>query len=169
MTETLTPPDATSGRTTRSVIDATLLAAALLVAALGDVLGFNQLATQSPTDAIVQVVVVSVFAAGTIEAVRRVLFGRSILGRVLALPIALLAVDGFFAWRVPWTTGAMTLIVGGSGLLVGAIGAWTLWSNRHETDADAVQIAGLLAAAQGLLLVYFALLAVGDINAAFLG
>lgn len=153
----------------RSPIDGTLFGLVLAAALLSDILGFNQLTTQSPTDAIVQVIVFSVGGAGAIEAVRRIVFGRSSVERVLAIPFALLSISGFAAWCAPWSTGAMAMITAVSGLFIAGLGAATIRRNRRVTDPGAAQIISLVAMAQGLLLIYFAALAIGDINGPIFG
>lgn len=153
----------------RSPIDSTLFGLAVAAAVIGDILGLNQLATQSPTDAIVQVVVFAVGGAGAIEAARRFVFGRSPVERALAVPFALLAIGGFVAWHTPWSTGAMATLAAVTGLFIGGLGAAMIRRNRRVTDPGPTQMIALAAMAQSLLLIYFAALAIADINGPIFG
>ncbi len=142
---------------------AALLVAGLLAAGLGYVMGFNQLATQSPVDAVLPVALLSVGLAGLLAMVRLSLLAPADPGR-RELGFAHLAVGVAAAGAVLWHWGTTTQAV-----VVGIYGLWYLPTGvvgvvahlrRSPWRRDAVVVG--LDLAQAGLLVGFAWAALAD-------
>ncbi|MEI7623592.1 MAG: hypothetical protein WCJ88_08550 [Actinomycetes bacterium] len=160
-----------AARATRLVFLA--LAFALLI--LGEVLAFNQLATQSPTDAILPILVFSIGAAGVVECLRRILFPSPSRTRRSAVIPGLLGILSIAAWRAQLAGGFSVIITLGAALAWGsfAFGLLGKTSTDANTDnkptADADQILGLFSFAQTIVLTYIAVLTVIDAGPVLFG
>lgn len=158
---------ATIDRSSRTQIS--LLVIAFVIAVFGDVLGFNQLATQSAFDAVIQICVFVIGFAGIVEAARRLVFASRRSDRLIGIAFAALSLAAIVTWAAGWSTGIQATVVILGGLLISGCGATILWGNRHEHSSESMQVAGLLALAQGLITIWFAVLAFGAINGPIFG
>jgi|GEM_PF-1074786 len=149
--------------------NAILLVAIISLAIFGDVLGFNQLATQSPIDAVLQILVFVVGAAGALEAERGFLTETKLSRRLVALGFALLSIAAFATWFAGFSTGVMATLVTLSGLLIGGVGIHTLWGQDQKISSESRQLIGFVALAQGLICVWFGLLAFAAIEGPLFG
>lgn len=160
----------------RTWASGTAVVLADVISAFGFVIGFNQLATQSPLDAVLPVALVSVGFFGLATTIAA-LAG---LGRRAADPGALLAPPsletGFAAFGLgiaavaavgwEWGTAAQGALVGALGLqllLVAELGV-VLTARAAPDRPHPVRLA--LVAAQAVLLVGFALFALADAGVA---
>lgn len=150
----------------------------LVAVLLGDTMAFNQLATQSATDAIIPLLVVSIGVAAALEAVRRVVCGRRMVDVVLALSCAIVSALGWFAWAAYWPIVASAWIVVAAALLSGvATNVAPLVSATAQTTLDPIDggtddeprgtldlggVIAVLGLVQTVVLTYFALLAFLD-------
>ena len=150
-----------------AAIDRTLTVVVLVGIALADVLAFNQLATQSPIDGILQLTVVGIGFAGAVEAIRRLAFGAGLVDRLLAVPVASLSIAALLGWRANWPTGADVVLCSLAAVLLVIVGLRSL--ARVETHPTATQVPGVLAVAQALVLGWFAVLAGLSSRAALFG
>ena len=161
---TTAPPDSSTSLDRSARVDRSMLVIAFVIAIFGDVVGFNQLATQSTFDAIIQLCVFVVGFAGVVEAARRLVFARRSSDRLIGIAFAVLSLAAIITWSAGWATGVQSLVVLIGGLLVAACGVTVLWQNRHEHSSESSQVGGLLALAQGVVMVWFSVLALGAIN-----
>jgi hypothetical protein len=158
--------------TRRRPVASGLMAAALATTALGLLVGFNQLATQSPVDAILPVAAFSVGAAGVLTMIaatldlsgshaadRRLLDPPPVEEGFLHFGIGLAAIASV-GWH--WGVAAQAAIVGAYALyqlLVAELGVASLLLRRRP-EPDPVRIG--LTAASGVLLAAFTWAAVAD-------
>ena len=151
-----------SQRSLRSVTQSVILTFSLLLLVLADVLAFNQFATQSATDAILQIVVFAVGGAGLFEFLRRVLCCTSATGRRSAIVPGALSAAAFIAWRVHAPVGWLVIIMIASAAFLGTIAVRSLWGPESRKVSESAQLIGLLCLAQTIVLVYVAVLAAVD-------
>ncbi len=151
-----------SQRSLRSVTQSVILTFSLLLLVLADVLAFNQFATQSATDAILQIVVFAVGGAGLFEFLRRVLCCTSATGRRSAIVPGALSTAAFIAWRLHAPVGWLVIITIASAAFLGTIAVRSLWGPESRKVSESVQLLGLLCLAQTIVLVYVAVLAAVD-------
>ena len=151
-----------SQRSLRSVTQSVILTFSLLLLVLADVLAFNQFATQSATDAILQIVVFAVGGAGLFEFLRRVLCCTSATGRRSAIVPGVLSAAAFIAWRLHAPVGWLVIITIASAAFLGTIAVRSLWGPESRKVSESVQLLGLLCLAQTIVLVYVAVLAAVD-------
>lgn len=146
---------------------AALRGIAVVLLVLGDVLAFNQLATQSPTDAIIQLSVVGIGFAGAIDAIRRLACARTRTDRLLGLPIAMLAIAAIIGWRARWPIGSEVLTCAVAAALSVVVGLRSL--ARADRDPAASQLPGVFSLAQALVFAWFAVLAALSARAVLFG
>jgi hypothetical protein len=150
-------------RSLRSATQSVLLSISLLLLVLADVLAFNQFATQSATDAILQIIVFAVCGAGLLEFLRRVLCCDSAAGRWSAIFPGVLSAGAFIAWRMHAPVGWLVIITIASAAFLGTIAVRSLWGPESRKVSESAQLVGLLCLAQTIVLVYVA--ALGAIDA----
>lgn len=136
---------------------------------LGDVLAFNQLATQSATDAIVQLVVFAIGGAGVFECLRRALCSHSSRGRLTAIAPGLLSAAAFVAWRSQVSVGWLVVITAAGALVLGAVTVRLLWAQDRTQAPERDQLLGLLCLAQLIVFVYVGALATIDAGSTLFG
>jgi len=151
-----------SRRSLRSVAQSVLLSMSLLLLVLADVLAFNQFATQSATDAIIQIIVFAVGGAGLFEFLRRALCCTSTVDRWSAIVPGALSAGAFIAWRMQAPVGGLVIITIASAAFLGVIAVRSLWGPESSKVSESVQLLGLLCLAQTIVLVYVAVLATVD-------
>jgi hypothetical protein len=149
-------------RSLRSATQSVLLSISLLLLVLADVLAFNQFATQSATDAILQIIVFAVCGAGLLEFLRRVLCCDSAAGRWSAIFPGVLSAGAFIAWRMHAPVGWLVIITIASAAFLGTIAVRSLWGPESRKVSESAQLVGLLCLAQTIVLVYVAALAAID-------
>ena len=172
MMSTPIAPDA--ARTWRDGFSATLLVLALLAVVLGDVMAFNQLATQSATDAIIPLLVVSIGTAMAIDGLRRIVCRRRRADLVVAAGEAVLSALAWIAWAANWPLAGSAWIAIGAGALV-AVGTNLFPSLPESTPNDTTgsaeevrpgpdlgSVVAVLGLLQAIVLVWFAVLALID-------
>jgi hypothetical protein len=141
------------------------------VAALGIVVGFNQLATQSPVDAILPVALVTVGLAGLVSALAGVVGAGTAIdhddphvfappspdaaGATFALAVVAIAA---VAWR--WGIAAQAGVVAAQGLCLLVRSGASVAASRGPNRVDPYRLG--LVAVEGALLVGFALGALAD-------
>ena len=151
---------ATGPPSLRTRLDHGLVVTVFSIAIFGDVLAFNQLATQSPIDGNLMVLVLVVGLAGALEGIRRVALGGDATARIIGVVLVVLAVIAFLAWSVPWITEFQGLVVIAAAVVIGLLSTSLLWRQRHDASSDATQFAGLLALAQAIVAMWFGVLAI---------
>lgn len=151
-----------SRRSLRSVAQSVLLSISLLLLILADVLAFNQFATQSATDAILQIVVFAVGGAGLFEFLRRVLGCTSAAGRWSAIVPGALSAGAFIAWLLHAPVGWLVIITIASAAFLGTVAVRSLWGPEDRKVSESAQLVGLLCLAQTIVLLYVAALAAVD-------
>jgi hypothetical protein len=142
------------------------------VAALGVVVGFNQLATQSPVDAVLPVALITVGLAGLVSALAGAIGAGTapddgaephafapppadVAGATFALAVVAIAA---VTWR--WGIAAQAAVVGAQGLSLLIRGGVSVLPSRRPSRVDPYR-SGLLTV-EGALLVGFALAALAD-------
>lgn len=150
-----------------SILDRVLRPIVYGLVVLADVLAFNQLATQSPTDGIMQLTVVGVGFAGALEAVRRLASAHSTADRLLGLPFGGLALLAIVGWRAQWPVGAGVVICGLAAVVVAVLGVRAMAATSRDPEAS--QFLAILTVAQALILAWFAVLAGVDARAVLFG
>ena len=146
-----------------------LLVAAFAMLLLGDVLAFNQLATQSPTDAIVQIVVFSIGAAGIIECIRRLAAPTSTCPRRSAIVPGLLGTLALATWRAQLPAGIAVILTIAAAIAWGASTFRLLGGSEADQNTDNRQILGLFSFAQTIVLAYVAVLTAIDAGPTLFG
>jgi membrane protease YdiL (CAAX protease family) len=149
-------------RSLRSVAQSVLLSISLLLLVLADVLAFNQFATQSATDAIVQIIVFAVGGAGLVEFLRRALCCTSAVGRWSAIVPGALSAGAFIAWHMQAPVGWLVIITITSAAFLGIIAVRSLWGPEDSKVSESAHYVGLFCLAQTIVLVYVAVLAAVD-------
>lgn len=158
------------------VVDEVLYTCAATIAVFADVLAFNQVATQSPTDGILQLVVVGVGLAGGIEAIRRLALASDRTDRLLGLPLAALSILAVIGWRAGWPVGGAVIVSAATAVVVGVIGARASLALRAEDDGPSgrpepgsSQFAVILTIAQAMVLAWFAILTAASARGVLFG
>lgn len=168
--EVALPAPPRRGRRARA--SAVLMGASWVILGLGLVVGFNQLATQSPVDAVLPVALFCVGATGVVTMVAATLDPCETPGPERGLLVAPPTEEGFWyfgiglaaiasvGWR--WGTAAQAALVGARGLqqlLVAEMGVLSLLRHRRpEPDAVRIGLTGVTA----VLFVAFAWSALAD-------
>jgi len=165
MTSELTRPRRSAG----SIAQNALVTLTLAFLMLGDVLAFNQLATQSATDAILQVLVFSIGGAGFVEFIRQAIFGPTIKERLFALVPGAVSVAALIGWKLQFPVGWSITVTAIAAVALATVVVRQLWSPSAERDGDAAQLFGLLCLAQTIVFVYFAVLATADASSNLFG
>ena len=158
-----------SPRTLRSVVHIAFVILASICLVLGDVLAFNQLATQSATDAILQLVVFAVGGAGVFECLRRAFCSHTSRGRLTAIVPGLLSIAAFIAWRSQVSVGWLVVITGAGALALGAVTVRLLWAQDRSGESERDQLLGLLCLAQLIVFAYVGVLAIVDAGSTLFG
>lgn len=141
----------------RARVDGVLRVVVHVVVVLADVLAFNQLATQSPTDGILQLTVVGVGFAGALEALRRLAFAATRFDRLLGIPLAALSALALVGWRAQWPVGVGVVCCGLTAVLVAVLGVRALSATARDPEAS--QFSAIVTVAQAMILAWFAVLA----------
>lgn len=152
----------TTTRSFQATLHAVLVTCSLVSLVLADVLAFNQIATQSATDAILQVVVFAIGGAGLFEFLRRVLCSRSAAARWTAIIPGALSIAAFGAWRVQAPVGWFVLITLAATSFLAVITIRSLRSSETTEGSESIQLVGLLCLAQTIVFAYVAALAAID-------
>ncbi len=158
-----------SRRSARSIAQVVLLTASLVLLLLGDVLAFNQLATQSATDAILQLIVFAIGGAGIFECLRRALCSDSALARGSALIPGLLGLAALISWRTQAPIGWFVALTVGATIFLGVITVRSLWGPAAREGSESAQLVGLLCLAQTIVFAYVAAFAAIDAGPALFG
>ncbi len=146
----------------QSILQAAFLTGSLTLLVLADVLALNQIATQSATDAILQVVVFAIGGAGLFEFLRRMLCSRTAVARWTAIIPAALSIAAFGAWRAQVSVGWFVIITLAATAFLAAITIRSLWGSENDEDSASLQLIGLFCLAQTIVFVYVAALAAID-------
>lgn len=143
-----------------------LLSLALIL--FGDVLAFNQLATQSPTDALLQLVVFAIGGAGVVDCLRRALFPLPTERRFMAIFPGILGAAALLSWRaqLPISTSLVIAVI--ATLTCGLI-SFRLLRNASRSHRDYPEVLGLLSFAQTIVFGYVTVLATVDAAPAMFG
>ncbi len=165
MTSELTQPRHTVG----SIAQNALVTLTLAFLVLGDVLAFNQLATQSATDAILQLLVFAIGGAGFVAFLRQAVFGTTPKERLLALIPGAVSAAALIGWKMQFPVGWSITVTAVAAVAVATVVVRQLWSPSAERDGDAAQLLGLLCLAQTIVFVYFAVLATADASSTLFG
>ena len=152
----------TSGHRRESA-DAALGIVIMVVAVLADVLAFNQFATQSAIDAIVQLSFVGVGIGGALEALRRLVLGPTVVDRLLGVPLAVASVVALAGWRAQWPIGWSVLCCLVAGIVVMAIGA------RRMARSERTSAVAVLTLTQAMVLLWFAAVVAVDARGVLFG
>lgn len=150
-----------TNRSSRSSLNSALFTLVLLFVLLGDVLAFNQLATQSPTDAILQLLVFAIGGAGIVESLRRLLTQASPRSRATAVVPGALGGAAIVVWRAQLPLGASLVITSIATLLCGVLAFRLLWGASRSQRAH-IEVLGLLGFAQTIVFGYLTVLAAVD-------
>lgn len=151
---------ATKPPSVRTRFDHGLVILVFAIAIFGDVLAFNQLATQSPIDGNLMILVLVVGVAGVVEGLRRIALGGDTTARMIGVVLVALAAMAYVAWSVPWSTEFQGLIVIAAAVVIGLLSISLLWRQRNGEGSDMTQFAGLLALAQAIVAVWFGVLTI---------
>ncbi|MCX6509325.1 MAG: hypothetical protein NT081_00735 [Actinobacteria bacterium] len=165
MTSELTRPRRAAG----AIAQIAMITLTLAFLVLGDVLAFNQIATQSATDAIVQVMVFSIGGAGFVEFIRQAVFGPTIKERLFALVPGAVSVAALIGWKLQFPVGWSIMVTAIAAVALATVVVRKLWSPSTERDGDATQLLGLLCLAQTTVFVYVAVLATADASSNLFG
>jgi len=152
----------TQPRATGGIVDTALLTVALIFVLFGDVLAFNQLATQSPTDAMVQLAVFSIGGAGVVEGLRRLLTPTLNRSRRSAIFPFLLGIASLVCWRLQAPTLWLVVLAAVASIACGILAFRTLWG-ASRSNSPAIELFGLLCLAQTLAFSYLTVLTAIDI------
>jgi len=151
-----------SRHTAGSIAQIALVTLSLVFLVLGDVLAFNQIATQSATDAIVQLMVFSIGGAGFVEFIRQAVFGSTMNERLFALVPGAVSAAALIGWKLQFPVGWSIMVTAIAAAALATVVVRKLWSPSNEQDRDFVQFLGLLCLAQTIVFVYVAVLAAAD-------
>lgn len=154
-----------TGGPTRARLDRTLTVAALAIAVFGDILAFNQLATQSPIDANLVLMIFVVGFAGLVEGLRRAIVGGDTTARLIGVGILALAALSLVAWLDRWSTETQGLIVLAAAIVLGLLSGSLLWRHRRDDADGGAQLVGLLALGQAIIAMWFGVLAIAALGA----
>lgn len=165
MTSEPTRPRATAG----SIAQIVLVTLTLAFLVLGDILAFNQIATQSATDAILPMMVFSIGGAGFVEFIRQAIFGATMKERLFALVPGALSVAALIGWKLQFPVIWSITVTAIAAAALAAVVVRKLWSPSDERDGDAAQLLGLLCLAQTIVFVYIAVLAAADASSNLFG
>ena len=144
------------------MLSSTFLVLMLVVVLVGDTMAFNQLATQSATDAILPILVLSVGVTFALEAVRRIVCRRDRADVAIAVASGIVSGLGWIAWTAYWPlAGAAWIVIAAAALGGVATNVRPLVPTAHPRQdlGGAVAVLGLL---QTIVLTYFAVLALVD-------
>lgn len=165
MTSEPTRPRATAG----SIAQIVLVTLTLVFLVLGDVLAFNQIATQSATDAILPVMVFSIGGAGFVEFIRQAVFGPTMKDRLFALVPGAVSAAALIGWKMQFPVGWSIVVTAIAATALATVVVRKLWSPSAGGDGDATQLIGLLCLAQTIVFVYLAVLAAADASSNLFG
>lgn len=165
----MTAEIARRSRSATSVAQTAFLSCTFVLLVLGDVLAFNQLATQSATDAILQVLVFAIGGAGIFECVRRLVCGTSSHHRWSAAIPGLLSAAAFASWRLQVPVGWFVLVTIGAAAFTGTVSVRALRGTGDRNGQEADQLLGLFCLAQTIIFVYVAALATVDAGSTLFG
>ena len=161
--------DDASSRGPRPRTSMALLIGELIIVILGDAVALNQIATQSPTDAVIPLLVLSVGLAFPVEALRRLICRRRSADLAAAALLAIEAVLAWVAWSSPWPVRAsawLLIVAAATGVLLCTLLPSAPGPDRSRpADHDApssTSMIGLLGAMQAVVVVYVAVLALLD-------
>jgi hypothetical protein len=157
-----------SDRSSASPINSALFGIVLALILIGDVLAFNQLATQSPTDALLQLLVFAVGGAGIFEALRRLLTPLPNQSRASAFFPGLVGCAALIAWRAELPLGIWLIITSIATVASGILAFRLLWGASRSQQTH-IEILGLLGFAQTIAFGYLTVLAAVDGGAALFG
>ena len=165
MTSEPTRPRAKAG----SIAQIVLVTLTLVFLVLGDVLAFNQIATQSSTDAILQLMVFSIGGAGFVEFIRQAVFGPTMKDRLFALVPGAVSAAALIGWKLQFPVGWSVMVTAIAAAALATVVVRRLWGPSDEQDRDSAQFLGLLCLAQTIIFVYVAVLAAADASSNLFG
>jgi hypothetical protein len=158
-----------SRHTVGSIAQIVLTTLTLAFLVLGDVLAFNQIATQSATDAIVQVMVFSIGGAGFVEFIRQAVFGSMMRERLFALVPGAVSAAALIGWKLQFPVSWSIMVTAIAATALASVVVPKLWRPSTEKDGDTAQFLGLLCLAQTIVFVYVAVLAAADASSNLFG
>ena len=156
-------------RSFQEALQAVLVTCSLFFVVFADVLAFNQIATQSATDAILQVVVFAIGGAGLFEFLRRALCSRSAGARRTAIIPGALSLAAFGAWRTHANVGWFVIITLAATSFLAVIAIRSLRGSEDTESSESIQLIGLLCLAQTIVFAYVAALAAIDAGSTLFG
>jgi hypothetical protein len=156
-------------RSLHSILETALATCSLFLLVLGDVLALNQIATQSATDAILQIVVFAIGGAGLVEFLRRALCFRTAGARWTAIIPGTLSLAAFGAWRAQVPVGWFVIITLAATAFLAVLTIRSLWGSENDEGSEAIQLIGLVCLAQTIVFVYVAALAAIDAGSTLFG
>jgi hypothetical protein len=159
---------ASSNRSFSTSLNSALFVLVLLLVLFGDVLAFNQLATQSPTDALLQLLVFAIGGAGIIESLRRLLTPAPTRSRASALIPGALGIAAVVVWRAELPLGISLIITSIATIISGVLAFRLLWGASRSQQAH-VEVLGLLGLAQTITFGYLTVLAAVDGGSSLFG
>ena len=165
MTSEPTRPRAKAG----SIAQIVLVTLTLVFLVLGDVLAFNQIATQSATDAILPMMVFSIGGAGFVEFIRQAVFGPTMKERLFALVPGVVSAAALIGWKLQFPVGWSIMVTALAAAALATVVVRRLWGPSDEQDRDSAQFLGLLCLAQTIIFVYVAVLAAADASSNLFG
>lgn len=155
--------------TADSIAQIVLVTLTLAFLVLGDVLAFNQIATQSATDAILPMMVFSIGGAGFVEFIRQAVFGPTMKERLFALVPGVVSAGALIGWKLQFPVIWSIVVTAIAAAALATVVVRKLWSPSTGGDGDATQLIGLLCLAQTIVFVYLAVLAAADASSNLFG
>lgn len=144
-----------------------LTVATVVALVLADTLALNQLTTQSAIDGIIQLTVVGVGMTGVVQVLALLVGPRGGPWRLLALPLAALAVLALLGWRAGWPIGWAVAACVGSAVV------WAIAGTRSlalaDTDPTASRATALVTIVQAGIYGAFAVVVAVDARHVLLG
>ncbi|MBU3700588.1 MAG: hypothetical protein FGM58_00890 [Acidimicrobiia bacterium] len=144
-----------------------LTVATVVALVLADTLALNQLTTQSAIDGIIQLTVVGVGVTGVVQVLALLVGPRGGPWRLLALPLAALAVLALLGWRAGWPIGWAVAACVGSAVV------WAIAGTRSlalaDTDPTASRATALVTIVQAGIYGAFAVVVAVDARHVLLG
>ena len=154
-----------AGSRVRAIIMRLLASITFLVLVLADALAFNQLATQSPTDGIIQLSVVGVGFGGMLTALTMLVAARPRVLLALAPIVGAVAALTLIGWRAQWPIGTAVVACGISAITWGVVAS----VGRGPDGRPPSRFVTSVAIAQAVIALWFAVLVGIDAHAVLFG